>query len=505
MEVRPQSRQTNFKSMSPAILFSLVLLNLVGGFAQDSRHIGIINRRQREIPGRVKASSQMRRGTSKLVSGGGNKVTKYHIESAWTRCANESVMTHCEMKITASPRCEWCVSHDGIGSCMDFPTYLMRSTNEFKSCSNFNHNFYEHAELTRRTDWEEEKLSCLGFEKNYDSKYFGQPGINLTEHFFDLFRRTRDWRACPNYSYQFKGPRLENFWIQDFLRKLQRANFDLELVFPGGVVPLFIQWIDCVIFYKEKFSYEVSDFLRSSLRSDVIYVTVSQSAEGIHKGNGIFGEYYIPKNLFIFNSGGYGHVPLPLLNIELSDHLKHCGGTNELSCTYFSSFVGSISTGFMRKMYFQRYTEKSGLSSIKIVGTLSSDWESIMESSTTSLAPRGYGRTSFRLFESIQKGILPIYIYDDVEWIPYAGTKASLHNFGFSVHYSNLSTALIDIYNLLNTSEISRRRKIMSSFRNSHYSYSGILSQIGLYLKYGPSVSDLRCMTLPTSKLGPKS
>jgi hypothetical protein len=36
-----------------------------------------------------------------------------------------------------------------------------------------------------------------------------------------------------------------------------------------------------------------------------------------------------------------------------------------------------------------------------------------------SLCPRGYGRSSFRFFESILLGSIPIYIYDDENWLPY--------------------------------------------------------------------------------------
>jgi hypothetical protein len=35
------------------------------------------------------------------------------------------------------------------------------------------------------------------------------------------------------------------------------------------------------------------------------------------------------------------------------------------------------------------------------------------------LAPRGYGKSSFRFFEIFQLGCIPIYVWDDVEWLPY--------------------------------------------------------------------------------------
>ena len=35
------------------------------------------------------------------------------------------------------------------------------------------------------------------------------------------------------------------------------------------------------------------------------------------------------------------------------------------------------------------------------------------------LAPRGYGKSSFRFFEIFLLGSIPIYVWDDVEWLPY--------------------------------------------------------------------------------------
>lgn len=35
------------------------------------------------------------------------------------------------------------------------------------------------------------------------------------------------------------------------------------------------------------------------------------------------------------------------------------------------------------------------------------------------LAPRGYGKSSFRFFEIFKLGTIPIYVWDDIEWLPY--------------------------------------------------------------------------------------
>lgn len=35
------------------------------------------------------------------------------------------------------------------------------------------------------------------------------------------------------------------------------------------------------------------------------------------------------------------------------------------------------------------------------------------------LAPRGYGRSSFRFFECFLLGSIPIYIWNDINWLPF--------------------------------------------------------------------------------------
>src|SRR5690606_4276283 len=45
-------------------------------------------------------------------------------------------------------------------------------------------------------------------------------------------------------------------------------------------------------------------------------------------------------------------------------------------------------------------------------------FEAVMSRTVFALCPRGYGKTSFRLYESMQMGCVPVYIYDD-PWLPY--------------------------------------------------------------------------------------
>lgn len=46
------------------------------------------------------------------------------------------------------------------------------------------------------------------------------------------------------------------------------------------------------------------------------------------------------------------------------------------------------------------------------------------------LAPPGWGKTSFRIGEVIQLGRIPIYVYDSVPWLPYAGSVFDIEQVG---------------------------------------------------------------------------
>ena len=55
------------------------------------------------------------------------------------------------------------------------------------------------------------------------------------------------------------------------------------------------------------------------------------------------------------------------------------------------------------------------------------------------LAPRGYGRSSFRFFEIFKLGSIPIYIWDDREWLPYKDV-IDYSKICISIHIDELDT-----------------------------------------------------------------
>lgn len=108
------------------------------------------------------------------------------------------------------------------------------------------------------------------------------------------------------------GPWIENWWIKNFSQRwFQRANgTKLHDIF-GPFIPIFVPWVDLAVRQKA-YPKGMVDMLKSKMRPNVLYITVSQHDLGVFKGakGSNFPQLH---NLFVLSSGGYGHVALPLL------------------------------------------------------------------------------------------------------------------------------------------------------------------------------------------------
>ena len=113
-----------------------------------------------------------------------------------------------------------------------------------------------------------------------------------------------------------------------------------------------------------------------------------------------------------------------------------------------------------------------------------------------SLCPRGYGRTSYRLAESIQLGRVPVVLYSDVLWVPYPHL---FEKYGYAASFSNVRSVL-DQLTRAGSADIAQRESFLTSISESHFSFLGVIEQISLFLLHGHSESDLRCQPLPASK-----
>ena len=112
------------------------------------------------------------------------------------------------------------------------------------------------------------------------------------------------------------------------------------------------------------------------------------------------------------------------------------------------------------------------------------EWQTVLARSKFSLTPRGFGRTSFALAEAIQLGTIPVYIWSDVEWLPYRGTAADWASFGLSVNVADAEQPgrLRAALKAISPQKLRQMRSQMRRLRESHFTYSGVLEQIGLFM-----------------------
>jgi len=114
-------------------------------------------------------------------------------------------------------------------------------------------------------------------------------------------------------------------------------------------------------------------------------------------------------DIVVFSAGSARGVPIPLIPshyLEAYDHLQKA---------YDLTFIGNVANHPLRK----QLVEETGC--WKMDGFLPQDYYRALSQSEFTLCPRGYGVASFRLYEALHCGAVPIYV-SDVHWLPASRT-----------------------------------------------------------------------------------
>ncbi len=118
------------------------------------------------------------------------------------------------------------------------------------------------------------------------------------------------------------------------------------------------------------------------------------------------------KNCRVFCAGGIGDDPIPLT----TERHEPKGYKKKI----LASFLGSVSTNPIRKQMFDALKTED-MFIVEDVYTKKENMPRFIETTEKScftLCPRGYGKTSFRMYEAMQLGSVPVYISDE-HWLPY--------------------------------------------------------------------------------------
>ena len=350
-------------------------------------------------------------------------------------------------------------------------------------------------------------------------------GSALEKHAREVLQRTEEFRTGirPFYWYGKANVLVEELWVDHFCCS---PNKPLLL---GRFVPLFVQWFTIMQHSKRCCSPDAAKhaamqerliaMLKSVLRPDVLYVTVTTNDDGpwFNARPRIpltrFRAWPWPMtsfpNILTLSAGGVGHVPLPHLGPKILGP-----EAQELGNGSFVSIADSPKkpAKFGREealLWFNMVLAAHPLrmeinATLTSEGPLMSWWagrtsdhlfirgppHSALNRARFWLLPRGHGRNIFLLAEAVQYGVLPVYLWDDIPWLPYRELWER-GELGWHAHYSGM-VPLIKSLALVDELELMRRRSSILSHAHL-YTPAGVLANIEKFVSSGGARGPLRC------------
>lgn len=217
------------------------------------------------------------------------------------------------------------------------------------------------------------------------------------------FKKLRPKPKYPNYPLYHSGDYLEDYFFKFYIKNKERFDKKNRTLIPVSWTTLYVDGTD----------ENIQDYI-DALDQNVPYFAVSQHDEGIRQK--------LPKNTIHFGAGGLGGgLPIPLICSEIPKNL--IGDIPEKK-EIFCSFIGSM-THPIRGEIYSKYSNNSNFVfnpprqwSQHIGDANMHRFINITKNSLFSLASRGHGTTSFRLYEILQLGSVPVYV-SDKHWLPF--------------------------------------------------------------------------------------
>jgi len=170
----------------------------------------------------------------------------------------------------------------------------------------------------------------------------------------------------------------------------------------------------------------------------------------------------LPPDTLVFSAGGNSNIgniiPIPLICSSIIGNEKIQAKEKDIFC----SFVGSNTHRIRKKLQIYsndpKYFFKMDQWKNTIEQSIMQLFIDVTSRSKFTLCPRGYGKTSFRLYESMQLGSVPVYVSDEhyLPWQRYIDWE--------------------DICILIKEEEISKMDIILQNVSDDRYEY--MLSKI---------------------------
>lgn len=298
-------------------------------------------------------------------------------------------------------------------------------------------------------------------------------GIGNKERIMDIVREKNDsrissiqsqldsyferWRPSP--SYPTYPPYHEGLYLEDAFHEWFKSS---KIVSNRFYIPVY--WTTCYVDNK----YQGLQEALMRLNPNMKYFTVAQHDDAIREK--------LPPDTICFNAGGNGGgIPIPLVCSPIKRDIIPNNDRD-----IFCSFVGSMTHPIRNAMEFVlKGNPKYKIASRDWTSSVSEDafgsFVDITSRSIFSLCPRGYGRSSFRLYEAMQLGAIPVFIYDQ-KWIPFED-EIDWSEFSVLIPAENINK-IDEILSSISSEKIDSMRKKLSSAWESNFTMESIFKRI---------------------------
>ena len=223
------------------------------------------------------------------------------------------------------------------------------------------------------------------------------------------FSTLRPFPKYPRYpgNYINEDEYLEQFFFSYYKKNILDKGIKLDRLY----MPIW--WTNL---YVDNHQIDVQRYI-NALDWSQKWFTVCQMDDGVR--------YNLPPDTLVFNAGGdSGHgkrIPIPLIASPIPDALK----TPNRPKDYLASFVGSMTHPIRQVVYEQCKNYKDFYFNppkpwSQVVSDESlNEFIDVTERSAFCLSPAGYGYSSFRTYQAMELGTIPVYISDRKHWLPW--------------------------------------------------------------------------------------
>ena len=275
-------------------------------------------------------------------------------------------------------------------------------------------------------------------------------------------------QPAPHTWANYQGPWIENYFYNywQHLNEEDLRNDGIDRIY----IPIF--WTDYYVRYGlQKKHKAIQKFIDKKLTPDKKYFAIAQNDDGILEK--------LPKSVLVFSAGGTGDTPIPLLKSEPKSSIRE----RDIKCSFMGTLEGPNNRTGIRSNIFKLFKDTEDIDFFS-TGSLEK-FINITSRSLFTLCPRGYGRSSFRLYEAMALGSIPVYIWDDMEWLPYKD-RLNWNEFAISINIKNIEK-LSDIINSHTDEMIKKKQQKIQELYSEYFTLGGTCKQIIRMLKEAPN------------------